>query len=303
MKAWQFRRRFCPPGVRSSSGLAASGSCCPSYVATTRSSSSATSSRSSAAAPCSSTLYAAGRLEGRRVGSRTSTPISIGCYRAVRDEADAVIAALRALAEEHRARGSACYYDVRDRRFNPLRAGLGADAAAGYTPALAAMLIYLNRTGYNGLFRLNRSGAFNVPVGRYTDPRISDPEHIRNVASGRSQRRTCCSNASGSTTRLPTRVQVISCTATRRTRRSAGPPALRNTRRAASARSTIVDCRQRSSPPPVAAPSSSCRTRAHRKSKRDIPRSPPGWPASYVSAFPHAARSTREERGADLSMN
>lgn len=44
------------------------------------------------------------------------------------------------------------------------------------------MLIYLNRTGFNGLFRLNRQGAFNVPVGRYTNPRICDPEHLRVVA-------------------------------------------------------------------------------------------------------------------------
>ena len=32
---------------------------------------------------------------------------------------------------------------------------------------LAATLLYLNRTGYNGLFRLNRSGGYNVPAGRY----------------------------------------------------------------------------------------------------------------------------------------
>ena len=36
------------------------------------------------------------------------------------------------------------------------------------------MLIYLNRTGYNGLFRLNASGEFNVPPGRYDSPRVPD---------------------------------------------------------------------------------------------------------------------------------
>ncbi len=45
------------------------------------------------------------------------------------------------------------------------------------------MLIFLNRTGFNGLFRLNRDGGFNVPVGRYTAPRICDPEHVRTVAA------------------------------------------------------------------------------------------------------------------------
>jgi DNA adenine methylase len=45
------------------------------------------------------------------------------------------------------------------------------------------MLIYLNRTGYNGLFRLNRRGAFNVPAGRYTNPKICDAETLRAVAA------------------------------------------------------------------------------------------------------------------------
>jgi DNA adenine methylase len=127
-------------------------------------------------------LYAAGRLEGRRVRLSDVNPDLIGCYRVVRDDADRVIRALAALDEEHRSRGTECYYDVRDRRFNPARARLAKDVASAYTPALAAMVIYLNRTGYNGLFRLNRHGAFNVPAGRYDDPCICDPEHIRSVA-------------------------------------------------------------------------------------------------------------------------
>jgi len=58
----------------------------------------------------------------------------------------------------------------------------------GYPPALAAMLMYLNRTAFNGLFRLNASGGFNVPVGRYTNPRIVDRELV-DAASAALRRR------------------------------------------------------------------------------------------------------------------
>ena len=74
---------------------------------------------------------------------------------------------------------------MRDGRFNPIREALTREGSlvAGYTPELAAMLIFLNRTGFNGLFRLNRQGAFNVPVGRYVRPTICDPDHLRAVAA------------------------------------------------------------------------------------------------------------------------
>jgi DNA adenine methylase len=52
-----------------------------------------------------------------------------------------------------------------------------------YTPDLAAMLIFLNRTGFNGLFRLNRDGGFNVPAGRYERPTICDGPNLRAVAA------------------------------------------------------------------------------------------------------------------------
>jgi DNA adenine methylase len=58
-----------------------------------------------------------------------------------------------------------------------------ADGRISYSPELAAMFVYLNRTGFNGLFRLNASGGFNVPAGRYDRPRIADRDKILRVAS------------------------------------------------------------------------------------------------------------------------
>ena len=57
--------------------------------------------------------------------------------------------------------GEALFYEHRD-RFNALLA-----EGKGATRQAAALFYYLNRTGYNGLCRFNRTGEFNVPFGRY----------------------------------------------------------------------------------------------------------------------------------------
>jgi DNA adenine methylase len=92
----------------------------------------------------------------------------IGTYRAVRDDVEGVIRALG----KHRAKHcETYYYDVRD-RWNDRRASM--------TPAdRAACFIYLNKTCFNGLWRVNRRGSFNVPAGRYENPTILDPAGLR----------------------------------------------------------------------------------------------------------------------------
>ena len=136
-------------------------------------------------------LYQRGRLRERGAILSDTNPDIIGCYRALRDDVHGVIDQLRGLAARHARDGARCFYDVRDTQFNPGREQIlrGADPAGAYTAELAAMLIYLNRTGFNGLFRLNAKGWFNVPAGRYVSPRICDGDNLRRVsaalASGR----------------------------------------------------------------------------------------------------------------------
>lgn len=128
-------------------------------------------------------LVEQGLLKSREVLLIDSNADLIGCYETVRDSPEAVADALAELAEARGQFGQAHYYEVRDQRFNPTRAAQrGADGRIAYTPELAAMLIYLNRTGFNGLFRVNASGAFNVPAGRYTHPRILDRTRLDRVA-------------------------------------------------------------------------------------------------------------------------
>jgi DNA adenine methylase len=91
----------------------------------------------------------------------------VGTYRAVRDDVEEVIKTLHAHARLHSAKH---YYHVR---------GLGSDLTG---PALAARMIYLNKTGFNGLYRVNRSGGFNVPIGSYKNPTVCDEANLRACA-------------------------------------------------------------------------------------------------------------------------
>jgi DNA adenine methylase len=133
-------------------------------------------------------LAAAGALESREVTLADINPDVVGCYEALRTRTSALIRHLGGLAATHAEAPVQHYYEVRDGRFNPLRQAVMIRRQTGgarrwrYPVELAAMLIYLNRTGFNGLFRLNSRGAFNVPAGRYANPRICDEPTLRAAA-------------------------------------------------------------------------------------------------------------------------
>jgi DNA adenine methylase len=92
-------------------------------------------------------------------------------YQVVQGSVDALVVHLTKLRGEHSTE-----------RFYEIRAAFNEHREASRVER-AAWLIYLNKTCYNGLFRTNQSGAFNVPVGRFTNPGIVDPPALRLAAA------------------------------------------------------------------------------------------------------------------------
>jgi len=130
-------------------------------------------------------LCASGRLGAADSVLSDENADLVGTYLRVADSTDRVLQELHTLADGHTRHGRAHYYDVRNGRFNPGReAWRRAGArAADYPVGLAAMMVYLNRTGYNGLFRVNARGQFNVPAGSYDRPAIVNDARMRNAAT------------------------------------------------------------------------------------------------------------------------
>ena len=129
-------------------------------------------------------LVSSGHLNGHGAVLSDDNADLIACYRRVGGSLDDVATSARAARGRSSARGRGCYLQVRDPHFNPGEAaGRYRGAGLDDCPAeLAAMLIYLNRTGYNGLFRLNASGEFNVPPGRYDSPKVIDRPLLTRVS-------------------------------------------------------------------------------------------------------------------------
>ena len=83
-------------------------------------------------------------------------------YRAIRDDPHAIIRKLNEYPNDKEF-----YLEMRAREI---------DRCSDIE--IAAWFIYLNRTGFNGLYRVNRRNRFNVPYGRYANPRICDEQNL-----------------------------------------------------------------------------------------------------------------------------
>ncbi|MBX2865529.1 MAG: DNA adenine methylase [Leptolyngbyaceae cyanobacterium MAG.088] len=95
----------------------------------------------------------------------------INCYQVVKNSVDDLIYNL----QQHRNEKD-YFYEVRSWDRQP--------EFATKTPAQrAARIIFLNKTCYNGLFRVNSKGQFNAPFGRYKNPTIADETGLRNVST------------------------------------------------------------------------------------------------------------------------
>lgn len=110
-------------------------------------------------------LAAEGRFERAVLSDTNSTLINM--YEQLRDHPNELIKGLKRLAKTH---SEEQFYGVRQ-TYNRLGCCLNF--------MQSVYLIYLNKTGFNGLYRVNKSGNFNVPFGDYKNPNICDEDNLR----------------------------------------------------------------------------------------------------------------------------
>ena len=105
----------------------------------------------------------------------------INAYCVTRDNIDALIEILYdmqndfipLIKDERKA-----YYMKKRERFNDLK----VNGSEKINIEKAALMIFLNKTCFNGLFRVNKKGLFNVPMGAYKNPMICDENNLRAVS-------------------------------------------------------------------------------------------------------------------------
>lgn len=105
----------------------------------------------------------------------------INTYRIIRDDIDELIEMLYIMQNTFVPLDTdkrKVYYMQKRERFNDLKVNGNEDINI----EKAALMIFLNKTCFNGLFRVNKKGMFNVPMGSYKNPMICDEKNLRAVS-------------------------------------------------------------------------------------------------------------------------
>ena len=106
---------------------------------------------------------------GQRCGISDLNSDLVLAYTTIRDKSEILIDSLKNHTKNYQKDSKSYYYSIRES--NPRSA-----------IEKTSRLLFLNRTCFNGLYRVNSKGKFNVPLGRYTNPNIVNEENIRSVS-------------------------------------------------------------------------------------------------------------------------
>ncbi len=103
----------------------------------------------------------------------------INTYITIRDNSDELISRLKAMESDYLAKDA----DARKKTYLEARARFNALKRDGIRDTEAAsLMIFLNRTCFNGLYRVNKAGDYNVPMGAYKNPQICNEDNLLNVS-------------------------------------------------------------------------------------------------------------------------
>ena len=104
----------------------------------------------------------------------------INTYKSIRDNVDILIKSLKGMEEQYIPldnENRKDYYYKKREEYNSLKINSEVNNIEK-----AILFIFLNKTCFNGLYRVNKKGKFNVPMGAYKKPKICDEENLKNVS-------------------------------------------------------------------------------------------------------------------------
>ena len=104
----------------------------------------------------------------------------INTYKSIRDNVDILIKSLKEMEEQYiplNNEDRKIYYYEKREEYNSLKINSEMNNIEK-----AILFIFLNKTCFNGLYRVNKKGKFNVPMGAYKKPKICDEENLKNVS-------------------------------------------------------------------------------------------------------------------------